>query len=286
MSASQTPLPASAAASDGDGLRIVLTPLQLAALMRGETITQPETAGNHLFTRLIGGAELIGGALELAGAAGLFLTPEPTMLTKGGGVILGANGLDNAGTGFYQLWTGSARTTLTQQGAAAAARLMGASPGTANTVGIVLDIAVPLVVAGGIGAVRALSIRGGLIDLAAEEAAGGHTIARHVAKDDAFLLNRLATESAIPAAGTFASLREAEQVVSDALRANQVAITQWAASGVQKTLPLTYQAGRDIGTVILRGTTAPRAAQAVRIVLRRTTIAQKVYFVLTAYPMP
>ncbi len=284
MSAAPTTLSAAAAGSE-DGLQIVLTPVQLSALLRGEPIPPPETASNHLFTRLIGGAELIGGALELIGSAGLFLAPEPTMVTKAGGVVLGANGLDNAGTGLYQLWTGHPRKTLTQQGATAAARLLGADPGTANTVGIVVDIAVPLVVAGGLGAARALSIRSGLIDLAAEEAAGGHTIARHVAKSDAYLLNRLATES-IPAAGTFATLGDAERAVSDAIRANQVAITQWAASGAQRVLPLTYQAGRDIGTVIVRGATAPRAAQVVRVVLRRTTVARKVYFVLTAYPVP
>jgi hypothetical protein len=38
--------------------------------------------------------------------------------------------------------------------------------------------------------------------------------------------------------------------------------------------------------VIVRGSTTARASQAVRVVLRRTTIAQKLYFVLTAYPVP
>jgi hypothetical protein len=268
-----------------DGLQIVLTPVQLAAVIHGETITPPETATNRLLTRLVGGAELVGGVIELLGAGALFVTPEPTMVTKAGGVVLGANGLDNAGTGVYQLWTGHSRATLTQQGATATARLLGASPGTANTIGIVVDVAVPFVVAGAVGAARALSIRAGLIDLAAEEAAGGHTILRHVAKDDAYLLNRLATER-IPAAGTFATLRAAETTVSEAIRVNNAAITQWAASGARNTLAFTYQAGRDVGTVIVRGSTTARASQAVRVVLRRTTIAQKLYFVLTAYPVP
>ncbi|HVZ09624.1 RNase A-like domain-containing protein [Rhodopila sp.] len=275
-----------AAEADGTGLRIVLTPIQLAAIMGSETITAPENHSGRLMTRLVGGAELVGGALELIGAGALFLAPEPTMLTKAGGAVLGTNGLDNVGTGLYQLWTGWPRTTLTEQAATELARKLGTSPHTAHNIGVAIDIAVPLAVAGAIGAVRALSIRRGLIVLLEEEEAGGHTILKHVAKDDEFLLNRLTAEPRIPAAGSFASVRDAERAISDAIKANRTAITQWAASGATRDLPFSVHLGRDVGTTILRGSSSRITVQSVRLVLRRTTINQKLYFVLTAYPVP
>ena len=57
---------------------------------------QGEHVGDHeiLVNRLWGGASTFGGALELIGSGALFLTPELTMLTKAGGVALGAHGTD------------------------------------------------------------------------------------------------------------------------------------------------------------------------------------------------
>ena len=275
MSAAQSTVQrfAGSALSDADpydeGMKLVFTPVQLYAIMHGETISAPETWSGRLFTRVFGGAQMLFGADELAGAAGLFASPEPTMLTKAGGVVLGANGLDNAGTGAYELWTGHDRATLTAQAAEAAARALGANPDTAHIVGIVVDIAVPVIVAGGLGAARALSVRRGLIDLAEEEAAGGHTIAKHVAKDDAFLLNRLATEPKITGAGTFASLKEAERGVSEALRAFEMDISNWAKNGAKGQFIETFDAGRPIGRVIPRGSTVARSSTKITFRLKK-----------------
>jgi len=133
-----------------DGLSIVLSPVQLAAVLQGGSLSPPETATGRLMNRVFGGLQMVGGAFELVGSAALFLAPEPTMVTKAGGVVLGANGVDNTGTGAVQLWTGQQQTTLTAQAAAAAARSLGCDPGTADTVGMVMDIAVPLIAAAGL----------------------------------------------------------------------------------------------------------------------------------------
>jgi len=280
--------PADGPAEDGEeGLRIVLSPVQLAAVLQGRSISQPETFGRRLANRVFGGLQMVGGAIELIGAAAAWLAPEPTMLTKVGGTALGINGADNFWTGGSQAWSGQPRSTLEAQAAAAAARSLGVAPDTADTVGIVVDIAVPVIVTGVLGAARALEIRaGGMIDLAAEEAAGGHTILKHVGKDEAFLRNRLATEPRIPAAGTFRTLAQAEKFVSKAIQANAAQIQSWASSATLQPLRLIYDAGETVGATIPRATGILQNVSKVRVVLRKTTIGQKVYFVLTSFPEP
>ena len=195
-------------ALDGEeGLQIVLTPIQLTAVMQGETI---EDAGSDIWIRLTGGLILVGGGLETAVGAGLLLTPEPTMATKVGGAVLLFHGADTFSTGFHQIRTGRPQSSVTQQLTTAAAQLAGASAQNAGRIGMAVDILVPLLVSGGLAAARALSVRRGVVNLAAEEAAGGHTIARHVGRTEAQLRQRLAAQPGIPAASTFASREVAE----------------------------------------------------------------------------
>ena len=269
-----------------DGLTVVLSPVQLAAVMQGGTISQADTLNGRLVSRMFGALQMVGGAIELVGSAGLFLAPEPTALTKAGGVALGANGADNVAAGAFELWTGRSHSTLTERAARAAARSLGCDPDTAETAGIVVDIAVPMIATAGIGAARAVAIRTGTIDLLAEEAAGGHTIAQHVGKDEKFLRNRLATERGIKGAGTFNTLKDAEKFVSRAIRANAIQIQTWASSANPKRLPLIYDAREVVGVVIPRSTGALQKTSKIRIVLDRTTLGRKIYFVLTAYPLP
>lgn len=117
------------------------------------------------------------GAAELVGAGALLLVPEPTMVTKLAGGALALHGSDVVSAGMVQIATGSTRATLTAQGVTAAAETLGASSTSATRLGAAVDIAVPLA-AGFVGALRALAVRRGVLSLAAEETAGGHTIAR------------------------------------------------------------------------------------------------------------
>ena len=82
--------------------------------------------------------QVAGGALEIAlGAGGL---AAPTGVTQVGGVILIAHGSDTLIAGFRSIWTGDVQSTLTQQGAAAAASKLGASPRTADRIGTGVDL--------------------------------------------------------------------------------------------------------------------------------------------------
>ncbi len=123
---------------NGEGLEIILTPIQLSAIIENETIEESSSLSNRLW----GAATLAGGAIELVGAGVLFLTPEPTTITKIAGGALGTHGLDTASTGIMQIVSGRTRTTMTSQAVAAAAEALGADPNTAATVGMAIDIAV------------------------------------------------------------------------------------------------------------------------------------------------
>ncbi len=266
-----------------DGVKVILSPVQLAAVLDNGTIDEATTFRN----RLMGGLTLLGGALELVGSAALLLAPEPTGATKVGGVVLAVHGSDTSATGLTQIITGRTQTTLTAQAAAAAARSLGVSDENANTIGTAVDILVPIAVVAAVGAVRALAVRAGRVSLAAEEAAGGHTIARHVGKTEAELRARLAAEPNIPAAGTFRTLSEAEKVLSDALRRNAQLIRSWSTNANSNAvLRIDFDAGRDVGFGVIRQTNLLQQMQKVRIILRKTAIQNKIYFILTSFPVP
>lgn len=176
-----------------EGLSIVLTPIQLSAILASENVSARETLTNRVW----GGVKIVGGAVELMGAAALLAVPDPTLLTKAGGVVLGVHGSDTASTGLRQVWSGRDERTVTEQATAAAAKLLGANERQARRIGAAVDVAVPLIVASIAGATRIASIRGGSISLAEQEAAGGHTIARHVGQTEAQLRARLLAEPRI-----------------------------------------------------------------------------------------
>jgi hypothetical protein len=150
----------------------------------------------------------------------------------------------------------------------------------------VAGAAVPLA-AGFVGAARAIAIRRGVLSLASEESAGGHTIARHVARTEEQLQARLVQYTKMPAATTFRTLREAEQVVGEAVRANKTAIKEWAKlAGPGQTKAFTFDAGRIIGHGIVRGSSQMQSMTNVVVVLSKVVSENRIYFILTSYPKP
>jgi RHS repeat-associated protein len=112
------------------------------------------------WNRVVGGIQLAGGIFEGVLAVGLLLTPEPTMATKVGGVILGAHSLDTIVAGARTLWSGEVQHTLTHQAGEGAARAAGASESTARWVGTGADIAASLGPAAAVGISRRLAVSG------------------------------------------------------------------------------------------------------------------------------
>lgn len=120
-------------------------------------------------------------------------------------------------------------------------------------------------------------------DLRVDEQRGGHTIARHVARTDAQLRERLARES-ISAASTYTDLETAERVVGLTLRRHAGRLERWEArQGPRPNLVLPFFAPNQppIGRVLRRGATASVEAHAAVVVLRWRPDGS---YVLTSYP--
>ena len=64
-------------------------------------------------------------------------------------------------------------------------------------------------------------------DLSQDEAAGGHTLKKHVGRTDEQLRERLRRERNISAASTYTDLETAERAVGIALEQNQAKIQRW-----------------------------------------------------------
>lgn len=274
---------ASSNLNSDQGISFALSPIQLAAVLSEATIE----SGAQFPQRMWGAAKLIGGALELIGAAGLLLAPEPTAVTKVAGAALGAHGIDTSAAAIRQITSGRETVTQTADVAKSIASNFGADPKSAELIGLGTDLALPML-AGGLGILRVVAVRRGAINLAAEEAAGGHTILRHVGQTEQQLRNRLARQLRIPAASTFKTLAQAEHHVGAAVRAHRGAIEAWAKTSAVGGRPLTvtYQANGFVGEGVVRSTGRLQQMSQLVVVLRRVQHQNRVYFVLTAYPIP
>jgi len=123
-------------------------------------------------------------------------------------------------------------------------------------------------------------------DLAADEARGGHTLARHVGLSDADLVARLGREPGISAASTFADRDTAERVVAAALAANAARIDAWQRGDArQANLVVRHRGspGVAVGRLVRRGARQAEAAYGARVVLRWDE-RRGDFYVLTAYP--
>jgi hypothetical protein len=119
-------------------------------------------------------------------------------------------------------------------------------------------------------------------DLAADEAKGGHTLARHVGKSDDELRARLAAEPDISAASSWTDRDAAETAVMLALERNQEKIERWRArEGRRPNLPVEYHGLVVIGRSLRRGDATARDCRDALVVLKADGAD---YFVLTAYP--
>jgi hypothetical protein len=123
-------------------------------------------------------------------------------------------------------------------------------------------------------------------DLSADEAMGGHTLARHVGRTDAQLAERLRRERQISAASTYTDRAIAERAVGAALASAGMTLSDWEGrSGRRPNLVLHYteRGGTPLGRSLTRGQSRPVPASRALVVLRWDERASR-YYVLTSYP--
>ncbi len=119
------------------------------------------------------------------------------------------------------------------------------------------------------------------IDLAAMEAAGGHTIKEHVGKSDADLVDRAASEG-LDRTSTFPDLDTAESLTARNIAVNSKEIKRWL--GKQKTtgkLDIRWTAPANAGRVWVAATHSFVAPTTVVTVLVKT--GRATFIVLTSY---
>lgn len=272
-----------------DGIKVVMSPVQLAATLSDKSVTEGETLSNRLY----GGLGLIMGTLELAGATALCIAPEPTGLTKAACVIVGAHSMDSINTAADQVLSGKNVRSATYRAAVEMAKQFGADDDTAWEVGLTIDVAVPIAFSLGLGAARVASIRVGRIKLIQHESVtgvkpGGHAILKHVGKTQEELAARLkVTENMVRkpnVISSFSNIDLAEASISKALSVNKEWIKVWAASQPRHNLTVTYNTGRVIGYSLFRGSDKLAQASKVKVVLKYEMYNGKPYYILTAFP--
>lgn len=120
-------------------------------------------------------------------------------------------------------------------------------------------------------------------DLGRDEQRGGHTLARHVARTDDDLRQRLERERNISAASTWTDRATAEAVVGEGLVAERERVESWMRRGFPRAnLALHYNAGRTIGRSLRRGDLQTVPCSSAVIVLRAD--GPESFYVLTTYP--
>jgi Bacterial CdiA-CT RNAse A domain len=119
-------------------------------------------------------------------------------------------------------------------------------------------------------------------DLEQDEAAGGHTLSRHVGQSDEELRRRLQRER-ISAASTYTDRVAAESAVGIAISSHRDKIRQWLShSGGHPNLVLDYDFPRPIGSTLLRNEPHSMPCLHAIVVLKWKPPAD--YYVLTSYP--
>lgn len=120
-------------------------------------------------------------------------------------------------------------------------------------------------------------------DLSQDEAAGGHTLKKHVGRSDEELRERLRRERNISAASTYTDRETAERAVGGAIDANKQKIQRWLErEGGHPNLVLDYDSDRPVGRTLRRGSDSVEPCSHAVVVLKWDDGGQ--YHVLTSYP--
>jgi hypothetical protein len=271
------------------GIKIILSPVHLAALLSDKSVSEGETLSNRLY----GGLGVAGGVVEMFGAGAMCIVPEPTMLTKAGCVVVGTHSLDTIQASLRQLWTGRDTRTDTYDSAVLLAETLGADKKTAIKVGLTFDLAIPFAFSFAIGAERVVAIHGGRLKLSAYEApkgsrAAGHTIEKHIGKSAEELFARLKSSPRLKESSSFISMRDAENLVSKVLRDNKNQIAMLAKNvptGHNFKMVFDRKFARQVGILVNRSSSEAKKCYSVRVVLKFEYWHGKPYFILTSFPM-
>jgi hypothetical protein len=116
-----------------------------------------------------------------------------------------------------------------------------------------------------------------------QEHKGGHTVDRHVAKSDAWLIDRLKKEPSISAASSFPDRVTARKVIGLALGQDKTDLDEWATSangGDVAEIRMAFE--QPIGRLVPRGMASAQPAHGLRLFVMADGNGS--CHLLTAYP--
>jgi hypothetical protein len=116
------------------------------------------------------------------------------------------------------------------------------------------------------------------------EAAGGHSLDRHVGLGTVELRHRI-SRYRVPAASSFVDRYAAEQLVSEAMDRQAAGIALWLGSGSPE-LSMITEMRRVVGTTVRKGSRFVHEATRIKFVLVREPASPVGYILLTAFPLP
>jgi len=129
------------------------------------------------------------------------------------------------------------------------------------------------------------AVSGPVRDLSQDEAAGGHTLRKHVGRSDEQLRQRLRQERNIAAASTWSDRGTAERAVGTAIEQNQGKIDRWLnRPGGHPNLVIDYDGdpSHPVGRTRRRNADQTEPCSHATVVLKWT--GPNDYYVLTSYP--
>ena len=120
-----------------------------------------------------------------------------------------------------------------------------------------------------------------------EEAAGGHTLARHVGKSDDWLMARLASDAHLHVASTYIDRETAEAAIETLLSRHRDRLNRWAARAPEGAeFTLRGVADRPIGRTAWRPVGPDHLADSRTLIVVVKKARAASCLVLTSYPGP
>lgn len=112
---------------------------------------------------------------------------------------------------------------------------------------------------------------------------GGHTISRHVGKQDIELANRLNLEPNLRMSSSFTDIQTAEKAISTIVHNNSNLLSEFMVSS-QSRLALAGDVGFSIGRIMDRGSSSSTISSKATVIIVKDSLEPKGWRILTAFP--
>lgn len=111
----------------------------------------------------------------------------------------------------------------------------------------------------------------------------GHAIANHVAKSDSFLFQRLTNEG-LPAASTYASLKQAQSLTNAAICEDQTKLDDFLKNAKDKQTVVFRKRSTSVTGTLMKRDKTKKDVYGVEVVAQKKSIFADKFVIITSYP--